>query len=64
VIIRKRFMVFLRCRSSSDEQARRRRSGGHRESALRSDSLRTGCARGSQLQLSGNGLLGCSTYQS
>jgi len=29
VIIRKRFMVFLRCRSSSDEQARRRRTGGH-----------------------------------
>jgi hypothetical protein len=28
VIIRKRFMVFLRCRSSSDEQARRRRTGG------------------------------------
>jgi hypothetical protein len=29
VIIRKCFMVFLRCRSSGDEQARRRRTGGH-----------------------------------
>jgi hypothetical protein len=29
VIIRKCFMVFLRCRSSGDEQAGRRRTGGH-----------------------------------
>jgi hypothetical protein len=37
-------MVFLRCRSSSDEQARRRRTGGHWERALRFVSLRAGCA--------------------
>jgi len=63
VIIRKRFMVL----SSAGRAVRRAggdRSGGHRESALQSDSLSAGFARGSQPQLSGKGWLGCSSYQS
>ena len=65
VIIRKRFMVFLRCRSGSvTNKQGGDRSGGHWESALRPDSLPAGCARGPQLQLSGKGRLGCRYDQS
>jgi hypothetical protein len=59
VIIRKRFMVFLRCRSSTRRTSREATGPEGIESALRSDNPRAGFAEGSQPQLSGKGLLGC-----
>jgi hypothetical protein len=60
VIIRKRFMVLSSSgRGSATNKQGGDRSGGHWESALRSDSLRAGFARGFQPQLSGKGWLGC-----
>jgi hypothetical protein len=58
VIIRKRFMVLSSAGRAATNKQGGGRSGGHRESALRSDSLRVGFARGAQPQLSGKGWFG------